>query len=280
MARSSMKSVRAWLLLGSILLMAPLAEAIVVAPHYAILDHRNRSGVIYLHNPATEPEEVSISFVFGYPASDSAGDVSIQVIEQPAPDDPSAVGWIHAYPRRMIVGPGQTRAVRLLAQPPADLPEGEYWARAVVHSRSAGAPAVKHDSTRVQVGLTLEVRTVVPVTFRNGDVNTGFVITNIDHETANDSLVTKIGLRRTGNAAFLGTLHLTLVTDSAAVVAESHRQVAVYRELLRRVSLPVAGLPPGDYTLHIRLDTQRSDVEPDLILSAQALETSLEVHLP
>jgi len=275
-----MKSARAWLLLGSILVMAPLAEAIVVAPHYAILDQRNRSGVIYLHNPATEPEEVSISFVFGYPASDSAGDVSIRVIDPPAPDDPSAVDWIHAYPRRMVVGPGQTRAVRLLAQPPADLPEGEYWARAVVHSRSAEAPVMTQDSTRVQVGLTLEVRTVVPVTYRNGDVNTGLVITHVDHETANDSLVAKIGLRRTGNAAFLGTLHLTLLTDSATVVAESHRQVAVYRELLRRVSVPVAGLPSGDYTLHIRLDTQRSDVEPDLILAAQALETSLEVQIP
>ena len=114
MSRSSMIPARSWPLLGAILLIAPLAEAIVVAPHYAILDQRNRSGVIYLHNPATEPEEVSISFIFGYPASDSAGNVSIKVIEEPAPDDPSARSWIRAYPRRLIVGPGQTRAVRLL----------------------------------------------------------------------------------------------------------------------------------------------------------------------
>lgn len=280
MPRSSISSVRSWLLLGALLVIASLAEAIVVAPHYAILDQRTRSGVIYLHNPATEAEEVSISFIFGYPASDSAGNVSIKVIERPASDDPSAKSWIRAYPRRMVVGPGQTRAVRLLAQPPTDLPEGEYWARAVVHSRSAQPPTVTPDSTGVQVGLNLEVRTVVPVSYRNGNVNTGLVITTIDHSVASDSLVAKVGLRRTGNAAFLGTLHTTLVDDTAAVVAESHRQIAVYRNLLRRISLPLDGLPTGEYTLHIRLDTRRTDVEPELVLPAQPLETSIEVRLP
>lgn len=281
MSRSSTtRMIRAALLFAAVLLVAPLAEAIVVAPHYAFLDHRTRSAVIYLHNPATEPEEISISFVFGYPASDSAGNVTIKVIEQPADDDPSAAGWIRAYPRRATVGPGETRAVRLLAQPPADLAEGEYWARAVVHSRGAEVPVTFPDSGGVQVGLRLEVRTVVPVTYRNGNVNTGIVIANVDRVVNGDSLVAKVGMRRSGNAAFLGTLHVTLLDATGAVAAEARTAVAVYRDLLKRVSLPVSDLPPGDYTLHVRVDTERSDLEPELVLPAQPLETTLEVHLP
>ncbi len=281
MSRSSMtRMTRAALLSAAVLLVAPLAEAIVVAPHYAFLDHRTRSAVIYLHNPGTEPEEISISFVFGYPASDSAGNVSIKVIEQPAVDDPSAAGWIRAYPRRATVAPGETRAVRLLAQPPAELADGEYWARAVVHSRGAEAPVTLPDSGGVQVGLRLEVRTVVPVTYRNGNVNTGLVIANVDQAVNGDSLVAKVGMRRSGNAAFLGTLHVTLLDATGAVASEASRAVAVYRDLLKRVSLPVSDLPPGDYTLHVRVDTERSDLEPELVLPAQPLETTLEVQLP
>ncbi len=280
MSRSMTRMIHVVLLFVAVLLVAPLAEAIVVAPHYAFLDHRARSAVIYLHNPGTEPEEISISFVFGYPASDSAGDVSIKVIDQPAAADPSAAGWIRAYPRRATVGPGETRAVRLLAQPPADLAEGEYWARAVVHSRGVEAPVTAPDSGGVQVGLRLEVRTVVPVTYRNGNVNTGLVIADVDRAVNGDSLVAKVGMRRSGNAAFLGTLHVTLLDATGAVAAEARRAVAVYRDLLKRVSLPVSDLPPGDYTLHVRVDTERSDLEPELVLPAQPLETTLEVRLP
>ena len=94
MSRSSMiRTFRMVFLLAAMLLIAPLAEAIVVAPHHTFLDHRTRSGVIYLHNTATEPEEVSISFVFASPVSDSAGDVSVVVVEEPPADGGEQADW-------------------------------------------------------------------------------------------------------------------------------------------------------------------------------------------
>ncbi len=206
--------------------------------------------------------------------------MSIKIIEDPGADDPSAAAWIRAYPRRAMVGPGETRTVRLLAQPPADLPDGEYWARAVVSSRGAQVPLESPDSGGVRVGLTLEVRTVVPVTYRKGDVSTAAVITNLDQRVAGDSLLALVGMRRTGNAAFLGTLHLALQNSSGALVVQADRHVAVYRDLLKRVVLPVGDLPSGNYTLHVRLDTERSDLDPKLVLPAPAQETSAPVKLP
>lgn len=268
------------LLATGAVLFAPLAEAIVVAPHHAFLDHATRSGVLYVHNPGAEPEEVSISFVFGYPASDSAGNVSIRFVEEPAPDDPSLAEWIRAYPRRARVAPGQTRAIRLLARPPADLDDGEYWARAVVTSRPAGAPIASPDTGGVRVGVTLEVRTVVPITYRKGDVTTGLVIRDLDSVLERDSLIARVGLARTGNAAFLGTLHLALRNGADSTVASVDRHVAVYRDLLRRLAVPVAGLPAGRYTLHVRVDTDRSDLDPENVLPARPLEAKMEVRLP
>lgn len=263
----------------ALVFVAPIAEAIVVAPHHAFMDDRTRSGVLYLHNPRGEPEEISISFVFGYPVSDTAGGVSVQLIERPDPDAPTAAGWIRAFPRRAIVGPGQTRAVRLLAQPPKDLADGEYWARAIVTSRTAGRPPKPVDGGDVKVGLRLEVRTVIPVTYRNGEVTTGVVVTEVQREMSSDSLVTKVGLERMGNAAFLGVLHVTLVDPAGKVAEEAHHHVAVYNSLLKRVAVPVAHLS-GDYVVHIRLDTQRSDIDPSSILPVEPVESSFSVRLP
>jgi len=280
MARSSLTHTgRVVALAAAILIMAPLAQAIVVAPHHTFLDHRTRSSVIHLHNGGTDPEEVAISFIFAYPVSDSAGNVKVQVFEEPDADEPSAASWIRAYPRRMMVGPGQTQAVRLLAQPPADLPDGEYWTRAVVSARGAQIPFESPD-TAVKIGLTLETRTVVPVTYRKGQVTTGVVMTGLEHAVEADSVVARVGMRRTGNGAFLGTLHVTLVDGSGNVGAEVHRLVAVYHELTRRVAIPVSDLPTGPYTLQVRVDTQRSDLDPQDVLPAQALQDSLMFWLP
>lgn len=268
------------LIVGAGLLFAALADAIVVAPHHVFLDPQTRSGVLYLHNAGPAPEEASIEFVFGYPVSDSVGDVSVCLMQHPDSTEPSMAGWLRAFPRRTLVGPGETRTVRLLLQPPADLPEGEYWTRAVVTSRAARVAEATPDTGGVRVGLTLEVRTVIPVTYRKGRVTTGAVLTKIDHALRGDSLSVRVGMRRLGNAAFLGTLHVTLEDASGAVVARAEREIAIYHELLRRLTLPVADLPAGTYTLRVRLDTERSDLDPELVLEAQPVETTEAVQLP
>lgn len=264
---------------AAVLFAAALAQAIVVAPHHVFIDHRTRSGVLYLYNPGDRPEEVSVALVFGYPASDSAGNVSVRLIESPPPEEPSAAGWMRAFPRRTVVAPGQRQAVRLLAQPPAGLPDGEYWTRVIVSSRPAEAPVTPLD-TGVRVGLTLEVRTVVPVTYRKGSVNTGVEVTGIETAAEGDSLGVRVGMRRLGSAAYLGTLRLALRDSLGAVRVESEQHVAVYHELIRRAALPVGDLPAGTYHLHLRIDTRRSDLDPRNVLPAQPVEANVGVRLP
>lgn len=263
---------------GAIALAAALAEAIVVAPHHVFIDHRARSGVLYLFNPGDRPEEVTVELVFGYPVSDSAGNVSVRLIESPGPEEPSAAGWIRAFPRRTRVAPGQRQAVRLLAQPPVSLPDGEYWTRVVVTSRPTEPPVTAAD-TGVRVGLTLEVRTVIPVTYRKGELSTGVEVTGVETAVEGDSLEVRVAMRRLGAAAYLGTMRLALADSAGIVHAESDQHVAVYHELLRRATLPVAGLRSGTYTLDLRIDTRRSDLDPRNVLPAQPVDARVGVRL-
>lgn len=259
--------------------LAGWAHALVVAPHHVFIDHRTRSGVLYLFNPGDHAEEVSIALMYGYPASDSAGNVSIRFVENPGPQEPSAAGWIRAFPRRAVVAPGQRQAVRLLAQPPRDLPDGEYWTRVMVTSRPAEVPVTTVD-TGVQVGVTLEVRTVVPVTYRKGSVSTGVEVTRFESAVQGDSLIALIGMRRLGAAAYLGTLRLALRDSLGTARAETDQQVAVYYDLLRRMAMPIAGLRSGTYALQLRIDTRRTDLDPRNVLPAQPVDGSLGVRLP
>src|SRR6266550_3661883 len=140
------------------------AQGVVIAPHAVFIDGRSRSGAVLLYNPNTEPVEVSISLLFGYPATDSLGRIVLRTIDHPDSTMRSAAGWIQAFPRRLTVPPLERQTIRLLASPPPGLPAGEYWARLVVAAKGGQLPVTGvADTAAVKVGLTLEVRTIIGV---------------------------------------------------------------------------------------------------------------------
>jgi hypothetical protein len=73
---------------------------------------------------------------------------------------------------------------------------------------------------------------------------------------------------------------VTLEDAFDTVVAREEREIAIYHELARDLALPVADLPGGGYTLRARLDTERSDLDPGLVLYARPVETAVPVRLP
>ena len=90
------------------------AQGVMVAPHAVFIDHRLRSGSVLLYNPGTEPVEVAISTIFGYPTTDSTGRIMLDTLRRDS--TVSALGWIQAFPRRLTVGPRERQTVRLLAR--------------------------------------------------------------------------------------------------------------------------------------------------------------------
>jgi len=267
-------------LAGAALALSPVfLEAILVAPHAVFMDHRSRTGQVFLVNTGDSPEEVSIELKYGYPATDSTGTVFIRLIDQPDSTEPSAAAWIKAYPRRAVLAPGQRQVVRLLATPPAGLPDGEYWSRIIATSRGSKVAVVGGDST-VSAGLSLELRTIISLSYRKGAVHTGVTVTNLRAAREGDSLVVWFGAERQGNAAFLGTLTYRLVDAAGKVREEWESPVAVYHPLSRRYVFPVDSVPAGRYTLRMSLTTARSDLDQRNILPAEPVSRSVDVVVP
>lgn len=280
MARSILRSLFAGsALAAAALTLPPVLEAVLVAPHAVFMTHRVRTGQLQLHNTSSRPEEVTVELKYGYPASDSSGRVRVELTDEPDSTEPSAARWVRAFPRRLVLAPGERQVVRLLATPPEGIPDGEYWSRIVVTSRAGQVRAQTADSG-VTTGIDIELRTVLSLIYRKGAITTAIAADGLTAEADADSIVTLVRLERGGNGAWIGNARFELADSSGAVVRDWNHAVAVYRSDTRRYVLPTDSLPAGSYRLRLELNTDRDDVDRRHILQAPSVLDSLEVTLP
>ena len=270
---------------------APLiAQGVMVAPHAVFIDHNQRSGSVLLYNPGTEPVEVTISTIFGYPTTDSIGRIQLDTLM--ADSTNSALGWIQAFPRRLTVGPRERQTVRLLARPPVGLADGEYWLRLRIAAQAGSVPITGvADTTAIQVGLKLEVRTIIGVNYRKGAVMTGVALSNLRAQVVGDSVITRARIERRGNAAFIGMIRETLVDSTGAVRAQRvgdslvtsfQSPIGVYFTMEPRLAsaIPAPGLPRGRYWLRYEVVAEREDLDPKVVLKAPAARDSVQLIVP
>jgi hypothetical protein len=269
--------VRAALVLVVLLAIFALrAAAVSVSPVALYIDNRSRTGALTLFNPGTLPEEIEIDFAFGYPVSDEEGNVSVPLVEEAPAGEPSAVPWLRAFPRRLVLQPGQRQVVRVMVQPPAGLAEGEYWARVLVRSRG-GQPPIEQQRGDVRVQLDVETVVVVALSYRNGSVSTGLRVVDASARRAADGIEATIDLDRLGNAAFIGRVRAELLDGRGRVVSASEEVLAVYRGIRRRLVVPVPAGAAGPFRVRFVMDTDRDDLPAGAALPFAPLAHTVEV---
>jgi P pilus assembly chaperone PapD len=279
MARTRLRPLLAAAALTAAALALPAAlAAVLVAPHAVFMTHRVRTGQLQLHNTGTRPEEVTIELKYGYPAADSTGRVQVQLTDQPDSTEPSAAGWVRAFPRRLVLAPGERQVVRLLASPPDGLADGEYWSRIVVTSRGGQVRAQAADSG-VTTGIDIELRTVLSLIYRKGTVTTAMALDSLAAVADGDSLVAVARLERGGNGAWIGNAVFSLVDSAGATVRSWTQAAAVYRSDTRRFVMPLDSLPAGAYRLRLELNTERNDVDRRHVLQSAPVADSLLVEI-
>lgn len=268
-------------LLFALMSAAPLAaQGVVVAPHAVYMDHRTRSGSITLYNPNTEPAEVTISSFFGYPVTDSLGAFMLaQPDSVAAAAMPAATAWVDAFPKRVTIPPLQRQTIRLLARPPQGLADGEYWSRIVISARGGSVPVQGVDSaSNITIGLELEMRTIIPLLYRKGRVNTGLSVAGVHAARVADSVEVRARLERSGNAAWVGMARGTLADASGRSVATFERPIAVYYDATPSFRMPAP--PAGTYSLRLEFVGERTDIAPELLLKSPPVRDTVEVALP
>jgi P pilus assembly chaperone PapD len=257
------------------------AQGVLVAPTAVFIDARARTATLMLVNPNEEPAEVEIGTLYGYPVTDSTGQLTLKVIDAPDSTEPSAAGWIRAFPRRMTLAPKAQQTVRLLVSPPPGTPDGEYWGRLSITARGGTlALSQPSDTGAVSVGLSVEVRTIIPVLYRKGRLETGIGLSALRAERVGDSLVVRAHLERLGTAAAFGTARGELVDSAGKVRSTFTAPLSAYVAIDPRFSAPLDSVPPGRYQLRVEISPGRLDLAPESVIPFTAVRDSLPVHLP
>ncbi|CAN5914594.1 hypothetical protein BH11GEM1_BH11GEM1_00140 [soil metagenome] len=231
-----------------------------------------------LINTSAGPSEITVETQFGYPVTDSAGGISVKLVDTAETGAPSIAKYVVAYPRKVTVPAGAKQTIRLLVHPPANLPDGEYWSRIIITSR--GGPVrlsarAATDTDAIQVGVQLVVRTVTTLLYRQGAVTAAVAASGLTADQVGDSVIVRAKIARAGTGVFLGMAHLELMDGAGRVIALLERQLPVYYPLAPRYSLAIPKESRGPYSVRLKLANDRDDIPmKDRLPFAPVIETA------
>jgi hypothetical protein len=218
-------------------LTARTTAGIIVTPTSIDLNAAQRSARLVVKNTGTTVRSIEIEVRFGFPVADDQGQSKFQFIDTGTVEPSSAVRWIRIYPPRFELAPGELQIVAIVANPPVDLSDGEYWVRPVVSSKPVGsANAASSNATDL---FTHEV--VLRVSYFSGSVSTGVAIGQFEPARTDSGVSVKLELIRTGNCAFRGSIHYRLLDLAGQAVTEREEPVAVYYRLQKTIVIQFDG---------------------------------------
>lgn len=237
-----------------------LWSQVIIAPTAVFMDDGSKFASVMIINRSNESRDVSLDFKFGYPQSDSLGNVSVNYRDSVLERKYSLVSWIKVFPRQFTLQPGEQRTVRLTVKTPNDLPDGAYWGRMTTTS-APKAQLADTNAAAIGAQLNFVFNQVVPVVFQHGKLESTISIerNNVIADTGRIDIISAI--RCAGHTPFFGATSLRVLDDKGSVVEEQKAPVAVYFNLAKRFSLDRKLYKSGSYKAEIAISGQRGDVE-------------------
>ncbi len=269
--RNSIFLITVFLLLTAI----ELTAGVLVAPTSLILSDKKRTGRLTVQNPSDKPNEVTIAFSFGLPESDSLGNVRIILQDSAVTDPQSSLGWIQAFPRKMVLQPNSSQIVRFVARPPNDLPDGEYWCRVVVKSQSGETSIpVPSDDDKITTKLNMIMQTAIICKYRTGNLISKLEVTGTDIDLMDTTVNVRVSMTNRGNVSYVGVLTARLLDADNREIFKRSTDLAVYRDLTRKMELPITGREFTEpYHVEISISNEgRSDIPPEDMVVGNSIE--------
>jgi P pilus assembly chaperone PapD len=240
---------------------------VVVAPTVLFLSDQSPFGTFLVMNRSDTPQEITISFRFGFPQYDSLGGLSMQYNDSSMAREHSCQDWLRGFPQRFIINPGQEQVVRLLAAGPPNIPDGEYWTRLITSSTPQAKP-VDSTGTGIRTNITFILQQVTTVIYKKGYANTTANIEQVQELPDSAAIGLLARVSHGGNSPFFGRISIDVKNGAGKTVYSDQEVLAIYqREAFIKFSVPRSGLSAGSYSAEIKLDSQRSDVPSEDLLA-------------
>lgn len=269
------------LLAGIALLIAaaPSYAQVSVAPTALFLSQQERFGAMYVSNPSSTPQEVTVGFRFGYTTSDSTGSVYVEYSDSTTAKKHSIAPYVRAFPQRFILPPGETQVVRLTARPPSELQEKWLWSRVITTS----SPQVSFPDTTeegVSARVLFRLQQVTALFYTQGEASADVQIRSMTTAIDSNEVVILADLEKSGDRPYFGRAVLSLKDSDGRVVGEEMTLVALYKNDRRRfvVELPEDSPPGSTLSAELAISTERSDIPVEYLLKSPLVSSSASVR--
>ncbi len=241
------------------------------------MDKKDRFGTFLVQNKSLEEYEINISFVFGYPTTDSLGSGTMKYIENPADSLPSIAKWVRAFPKSFILAPEQKQIVRMTVRPQRDLTPGTYWTR-MVTSSTPKSPPVDTLEEGISAKIRFVLNQVTTVVYRVETATTRLELENMSIQSDSANLQMFVDIKREGNSAFFGDMTTRIFNEYGDTVAVDENFIQVYYDMKKRIDFPLENLTEGKYRVELEIlfnekeDIPKSRMVPDKFTYKKELE--------
>lgn len=241
----------------------------------------NGISTFYITNPAQSAQEISISFVFGYPAHNENGELYM-VYEDSVKDAQWGLGnRLRVFPRSFILAPNKQQVIRVQVLPDRSKADGMYFSRVKITSNVQAADVDRQAEEGVAMRVNFKFDQILAVFHRQGSVSTSLELGTTEYTKEGNKLHVTSVFTRGGNAPFVGSVQAVLRDPQNQVVAEQRQTVSLYFDSRHRVTLELPeGLLPGEYDLELNYRTDRGDVSATDLVQGAPVRKLLRVTLP
>jgi len=256
---------------------------VIISPYIVYMDKKDRFGTFLVQNKSLEEYEINISFVFGYPTTDSLGNSTMKYIENPADSLPSIAKWVRAFPKSFILVPEQKQIVRMTVRPKGDLAPGTYWTR-MVTSSTPKAPPVDTLEEGISAKIRFVLNQVTTVIYRVETATTGLELENLNVQSDSVNLQMYVDIKREGNSAYFGYMNTRLFNEYGDTVAVEENFIQVYYDMKKRIDFPLENLTEGRYRIELEIlfnekeDIPKSKMVPDKFTYKKELEFNFPIQ--
>jgi len=262
------------------LLIQNAGAGVLVSPTVVFISDKSPTGRMTLLNNGDTPQEVTVYFSYGLPVSDSLGNISVVFQDSAVTDPRSCLDWVRAFPRKVIIEPGESQIVRFMVRAPKNLPDGEYWARIMVQSQAANVQIpVSSEQDGVRTHLNMITELAIMLKYRTGDLVSSLELRDA-YTAVKDTLVeVMLDMVNKGNVSYMGMLECRLLDSDMKEISSNLRKLAVYREMIRRIDLKyiTEGFKPP-FHVEIRINSEgRNDITPEDMIIGNIITRTVAV---
>jgi hypothetical protein len=246
-----------------------------------IFTNSNGIATCYITNPSDSPQEVDVSFVFGYPAYNEEGELNMVYGDSLYESKMGLGDQIRAFPRSFILQPFQQQIVRIQVRPNRNKPDGMYFTRLKIATKIQTADAGTSVNTEISSKINFRFEQIIAVFSPQGNVTTSLELGDIHYEREGTQVHVVSDYKVGGNAPYLGTVRVQLKDPQNQAVAEQRQTVALYFDSRHRVSINLPDdFAPGDFDLEVSYTTERTDIKTSDIVQATPTTRIFRVNIP